>query len=51
MHALGAVMTDFQSQLAANLTDAQTSTTSMQQAVESQKSNLMSVMNTGMSFG
>jgi len=51
MHALGGVMTDFQTQLAANLTDAQTSTTSMQQAVESQKSNLMTVMNTGMSFG
>ena len=51
MEALGGVITDFQTQLATNLTDAQTSTTSMQQAVESQKTNLMTVMNSGMSFG
>ncbi len=49
--SMTAELEQYQASLSAALADAQGSTASMAQAVEAQRENLDSVMNTGLSFG
>lgn len=50
MQQMNALMQTFQTDVATSMGQAQESTTSMQQAVTAQQTNLESVMNTGLSY-
>jgi len=51
MKQLNGFIREFQQQVSVSLSDAQASTTSMQTAVDAQRDNLETVMNTGLAIG